>query len=173
MQEVEYRLADLARPRDRGAFLELLDHYSRDPFGGNAPLPEEIARVLPERWAELPGAFSMLAWAAERPVGLANCLTSFSTFRALPRINIHDLVVHADSRGLGVGRGLIEAVCQESERRGACQVTLEVLAGNQRARELYVRAGFRGIEIPLRESSYLFGTRPIDPTGHSSNAEND
>ena len=155
------RLADFAEPRDQTHFLDLLDHYSRDPFGGGQPLADSVREVLVDRWSQHPGAFTLLAFHGEKLVGLANCLTSFSTFNALPRINIHDLVVVTDARGLGVGRQLIEAVCNESRRRHACQVSLEVRADNHRARELYVRCGFQGIDLPLRDEGHLFGVRKL------------
>ena len=163
MAALNFRLADFEQAHDREFFLQLLDHYSRDPFGGGEPLPAEIAEVLPQRWADHPGAFTLFAFAeqhqaGELPVGMANCLTSFSTFQAKPRINIHDLVVMATQRGQGIGRKLIAAVRQEALRRGACQVTLEVRADNQRARGLYESCGFSGIQIPPENHSYLFGT---------------
>lgn len=163
--EIIYRLADWDSAGDRALFLMLLDHYSRDVFGGGKPLPAEVAEVLPERWASHAGAFTMLAMRGEAALGMANCLTSFSTFQAKPRINIHDLVVHAESRGQGIGRGLIEAVCEESARRGACQVTLEVLVGNERARRLYEGAGFKGVEWPPQPEGYLFGARQVGERG--------
>lgn len=162
MSELCIALADFQSQRDCDAFLFLLDHYSRDAFGGGVPLDADILNRLPEAWSDHPGTFSMIAWKSETPVGLVNCVTSFSTFRAKPRINIHDLVVHADQRGEGLGRKLIEAVVEQARARDACQVTLEVRADNQRARELYQRCGFAGIELPAESNSYLFGVLKLE-----------
>jgi ribosomal protein S18 acetylase RimI-like enzyme len=76
------------------------------------------------------------------PVGLANCFTAYSTFRAKPLINIHDLCVHHDWRGKGVGSILLAAVAEEAQRRGCCKVTLEVREDNP-ARRLYDRNGYK------------------------------
>lgn len=161
MAPVSFRLADFSSEFDVNAFVMLIDLYSRDPFGSGHAMPQEILEVLPERWRKHPGAFTVLALSNDRPVGLANCLTSFSTFKAKARINIHDLVVHPEVRGQGVGRKLIEAVCDEGCRREACQVTLEVRADNEYARALYERCGFRGIENPVQESTHFFGVRAL------------
>jgi ribosomal protein S18 acetylase RimI-like enzyme len=161
MERESIRQANWDAQADCDAFLSLLDHYSRDPFGGGAPLPKEIRDVLVDRWRNHAGAFSLIAWRDSTPVGMANCLTSFSTFRARPRINIHDLVVHADYRGHGLGRKLIEAVCEQSRARGACQVTLEVRADNEHARRLYQRCGFQNIDNPPQPQTHFFGYREV------------
>jgi ribosomal protein S18 acetylase RimI-like enzyme len=161
MNDIQIALADFENATDRAAFLEMLDQYSRDPFGSGKPLPNEISEVLPDRWANHPGAFSLIVWQNEKPIAMANCLTSFSTFNARPRINIHDLVVSSHCRGLGLGRRLIEAVCDEARRREACQVTLEVRADNEHARKLYERSGFVGIESPVVDGTHFFGVRKL------------
>jgi ribosomal protein S18 acetylase RimI-like enzyme len=155
--DISIRLADFSVATDRTAFLDLLDHYSRDPFGGGKPLDAAIAARLPDTWNSHAGAFTLLAWRHTEPLGLANCLTSFSTFRAAPRINIHDLVVHASARGMGLGKQLIQAVAAEAQRRQACQVTLEVRADNETARRLYQNCGFQGIEQPVEDHTHFFG----------------
>jgi ribosomal protein S18 acetylase RimI-like enzyme len=157
IDSIHIRLANFNDAIDRAAFLNLLDHYSRDPFGGGQPLDAEIAKRLPDSWSAHAGAFTLLAWNNTEPLGLANCLTSFSTFRAAPRINIHDLVVHASARGMGLGKRLIHAVANEAQRRQACQVTLEVRADNETARRLYQNCGFKGIEHPVDQQTHFFG----------------
>ena len=162
MFQIRIRVADFSNAADVQAFRHLLDLYSRDPFGSGKPMPAEILDVLPERWSAHAGAFSLLAWADDQPIGLANCLTSFSTFQARPRVNIHDLVVDPQHRGTGLGRRLIKAVCDEAIDRGACQVTLEVRADNERARNLYQRCGFRGVEYPIVEGTHFFGVHKLE-----------
>jgi len=156
--EIEIRQADFSRLEDRSAFLKLLQYYAQTPLGAAGRLAAEVESVLVDRWQVHPGAFSLIAWQAGLGVGLANCLTSFSTFRAQPRINIHDLVVLAAFEGQGVGRCLIDAVVQEAHQRGACQITLEVREDNVRAHGLYQRYGFQGLEGGHR---VFFGTLPI------------
>lgn len=161
MTHISIRLADFSSEADIDAFRYLLDLYSRDPFGSGAPMPAEILEALPRKWADHVGAFSLIAWSNSQPIGMANCLTSFSTFKARPRINIHDLVVHPEHRGIGLGRQLIEAVCEEGKNRDACQVTLEVRADNEHARSLYQRCGFQGVENPIVDGTHFFGVRSL------------
>lgn len=139
---VTVRLADYADPAHGGAVVALLDCYARDPMGGGAPLEPAARDRLVGALAMVPGAFSLLAFDGEQAVGLANCLTGFSTFAARPLVNIHDLAVLPQWRGRGVGRALMQAVEAEARARGACKVTLEVLSGNHGAKALYAAVGY-------------------------------
>jgi GNAT superfamily N-acetyltransferase len=128
--------------RDAEDLVHLLDSYACDPMGGGETLGEEVREILVERLAEVPGAFSLLARLDGKAVGLANCFTQFSTFVASPVINIHDVVVLDGHRGRGIGRALMGRVEIEARSRGACKITLEVLSGNQRAKDLYSKLGY-------------------------------
>jgi ribosomal protein S18 acetylase RimI-like enzyme len=75
-------------------------------------------------------------------VALATCFRGFSTFRALPLINISDLAVLPDYRGRGIGKQLLTAVEDKARTLGCCKVTLEVQENNTRARNVYERSGF-------------------------------
>lgn len=115
-------------------------------MGGGTPLaPEALARLCDDL-ATRPFAFSFIAWAqtaqGEQAAGLVNCFEGYSTFKAAPLINIHDIVVHSDWRGKGVAQQLMQAVELEARARAACKVTLEVLAGNHTAMKSYERFGF-------------------------------
>ncbi|MEJ2408925.1 MAG: GNAT family N-acetyltransferase [Novosphingobium sp.] len=139
---VTVRQADYGHGPDAEAVTAMLDAYARDPMGGGAPLDPAVRERLVSALDAFPGAFSLLAFDGDEAVGLANCLTGFSTFAARPLINIHDLAVKPGSRGKGVGRALMQAVEDEAHARGACKVTLEVLSGNERAKALYAVLGY-------------------------------
>ena len=79
----------------------------------------------------------------EEFVGLALCIPSFSSFRARPVLNIHDIAVAPGHRGKGIGQALLKAVEKEARRRGCCKVTLEVREDNEIAKAAYRRAGFK------------------------------
>jgi ribosomal protein S18 acetylase RimI-like enzyme len=98
----------------------------------------------------------MLAWSREQAIGVAVCFTGFSTFRAAPLINIHDLAVLPNLRRRGVGARLIAAVEAEARRRGCCKVTLEVRDDNVAAMRLYRRAGFGPGSSGGSPAQYLF-----------------
>jgi len=118
------------------------NEYANDPMGGGEPLPEQVKRTLVERLANVPGAFTVLCQIDSQYVALANCLTGFSTFAAMPLINIHDIAVSASSRGQGLSQGMLAFVEAEAHRRGCCKVTLEVLEGNRVAMSAYKKFGF-------------------------------
>jgi len=112
---------------------------------GRALSPGERARLVPSLRAH-PAARVFLAWSGARAVGVAVCFLAFSTFRARPVLNVHDLAVAAAWRGRGIGRALLEHVRVEAERSGCCRLTLEVREDNVRARRLYARLGFAQAE---------------------------
>ena len=55
------------------------------------------------------------------------------------------IFVAPEARGQGVGTGLLDAVAAEAQRRGYAEVRLDVVEGNDRARALYEREGFRAV----------------------------
>jgi GNAT superfamily N-acetyltransferase len=135
-------LADYGNPTHGRALVDLLDHYARDPSGGGEALSDFAKAHLVSGLAARPQAFSVLAFAGDEPVGLVNCIEGFSTFKCLPLVNVHDVVVRGSHRGLRVGERMLEVVEQEARRRGACKLTLEVLEGNVSAQKLYARIGY-------------------------------
>jgi ribosomal protein S18 acetylase RimI-like enzyme len=146
---IAVRLADYAAPADAKAVLDLLDGYARDPMGDGAPLdPVVRSRLLPLLAARA-GAFSVLAYGQDAPVGLANCFEGFSTFAAKPLINIHDVFVTPAARGRGVVGALFAEIARIGRARGCCKITLEVLATNERAQAAYRREGFGGSAATL------------------------
>jgi ribosomal protein S18 acetylase RimI-like enzyme len=124
------RVADLALAADRQAVLDLLDMYSRHEFGASQPLREDVRERLLPGLQQHPGHVSFLAWEGEKAVGLAICFQGFSSFKARPLLNIHDLAVAPTHRGQGVGQALLAAIEAEAARRGCCRITLEVREDN-------------------------------------------
>ena len=81
----------------------------------------------------------------------------FSTFRAKPLINIHDIAVSPAARGQGIGRLLLTRIEQDARALGCCKVTLEVRSDNARAMGLYQAVGFRP-----SEPETFFWMQPVD-----------
>jgi ribosomal protein S18 acetylase RimI-like enzyme len=139
-------LADLANPSHQSDIVDLLDMYCRDEFGDGKPLADDVrARLIPGMVAH-GGARVLLAYVGESPAGVAICFVGFSTFKARPLLNIHDIAVSPQFRGQGVGRELLAAVETEARRLGCGKVTLEVRADNVRAQQAYRKAGFESTE---------------------------
>lgn len=134
---------DLTRAHHAQAFIELLDHYARDPMGGGKPLAEPVRATLAERLLQRNDFVAFVAFSGNTPCGLINCFEGFSTFTAAPLLNVHDLVVHGDFRRRGIGQALLGAAETAARNRGCCKLTLEVLSNNHTALASYERAGFR------------------------------
>jgi ribosomal protein S18 acetylase RimI-like enzyme len=153
---VQVRRVDYHHPADRAALELLLNHYAQDPMGGGAAIaPEALARLCDEL-AQRPFAFSFIAWRGGEPVGLINCFEGFSTFKAKPLVNVHDVVVHETARGQGVGQALLDAAEGEARARGACKLTLEVLSTNTRALKSYEHFGFAHYQLGDAAGHALF-----------------
>jgi ribosomal protein S18 acetylase RimI-like enzyme len=139
--------ADYGNPVHARALVDMLDAYARDPAGGALALDDFARTNLVACLAARPQAFSVLAFDAQTPVGLANCLEGFSTFACRPLVNVHDLAVLASHRGQGVAERMLQLVEQIARERQACKLTLEVLAGNTGANRLYARVGFDAYQL--------------------------
>lgn len=143
------RDADYYSKKDKEDILYLLNVYAKDPMGLDKELPDKVRSRLFKEWKKIQTAFSILAYLDDRAVGLLNAFFGFSTFKAAPLINIHDIVVLEEVRGLNIGRKLLEAVEAKARENGCCKITLEVRDDNP-ARRLYKRFGFSDEEPPMR-----------------------
>lgn len=155
------RLADYAEAADAARVVALLDSYARDPMGGGKPLSDDVRERLVPGLAAHSGAFSLLAFAGDEALGLANCITGFSTFAARSLVNIHDMAVLPEARGRGVGRALMLAVEAEARTRGACKITLEVLSGNDTAKGLYAALGYGDYALDPQAGTALFWEKKL------------
>ena len=138
------------------AIVQLLDAYAQDPAGGGTPLSDFAKANLINELAKRPQAFTVLAFDADAPVGLVNCIEGFSTFACKPLVNVHDVVVLTSHRGQRVGEQMLALAEQIAMQRGACKLTLEVLSGNHSAIKLYERIGFASYQLDPAMGSALF-----------------
>ena len=152
---LQVRRADYSATADRTALLDLLDAYAQDPMGGGEALPADVRARLCDDLARHPLAVSFIAWLGDQPVGLANCFEGYSTFKARPLLNVHDMVVHPAHRARGIGQALLAACEDHARERGCCKLTLEVLSGNQRAMRSYAHFGFAPYVLDPREGQAL------------------
>ena len=143
-------------PADRIALIALLDMYARDPMGGGEGLAPETKARLCDDLAKIPGAISWLAWSGQVPIGLLNAMPGYSTFKARPLMNVHDIAVDPSCRGQGVGQALLAALQDHARALGCCKLTLEVLSGNAVAQQSYQRFGFEQYALSEATGRALF-----------------
>jgi ribosomal protein S18 acetylase RimI-like enzyme len=141
--------------------LFLLDNYALDPMGGSTTLSQTVKDNLATELAKLPQAFSVICYVDDKPAGLVNCFEAFSTFKCKPLINIHDVVVSVEYRGLGLSQKMLQHVETIAVQKGCCKVTLEVLEGNQIAKNAYIKFGFGGYELDPKMGKALFWDKPL------------
>lgn len=159
------RLANLRDPADAQAYRQQLDAYANDPMGAAERLPAECLQRAVRDLAGLPHARVFLATQATQCVGFATCFSAYSTFRAQPLWNIHDIAVNAEHRGMGIGRALLGHIAVAARAEGCCKLTLEVREDNPVAESLYRAVGFRAAQLDHREVQYLFLEKPLETAG--------
>jgi ribosomal protein S18 acetylase RimI-like enzyme len=154
---------DLNDPRDARDYREQLAAYALDPMGGGTPLPaHRLDRAIGDL-RQMPHARLFLARIGDQAVGFATCFSAYSTFRARPLWNIHDIAVLASHRGQGIGRALIEQIADTAQGEGCCRLTLEVREDNPIAEGLYRKLGFTAAQIQNRQVQYLFLEKALAP----------
>ena len=161
---IEIVEADLSSERGVARVVDLIDAYARDPMGGGAALSEEVrARLGPDLRAHAARGVATVLLALEdgAAVGIAMCFVGYSTFRARPLLNLHDLAVLPDARAAGVGQALLAAVAGKARSLGCCKVTLEVREDNVAARRLYERSGFVDTALGGSRTCTLFLERAV------------
>lgn len=159
---IECKLVDYTDAKQSNELVELLNNYAKDPMGGGTPLSEKATSSLATELAKRSFAFSLIAYVNGKPAGMTNCFEGFSTFKCMPLVNIHDLSVNPDFRGLGIATALLKAVEAEAQRRGCCKVTLEVLEGNKPALSAYEKFGFKCYELDPKIGKALFLEKALE-----------
>ena len=158
----ELILADYDRPDHAAAVISLMDMYARDPMGGNSPLSENVKARLIDELKARSFTFTILAFVEGEAVGLINMIEGFSTFKANPLINLHDIAVAPDARGKGIARAMMTKAAAFARSRGCCKLTLEVLTGNAPARTAYENFGFVNYELDPATGHAIFMELPLN-----------
>ena len=108
MSALQIKRVDYLDAQDAQALVFLLDAYAQDPMGGGEALNPENAARLCSDMARIAGAASFIAWLESKPIGLINCFEGYSTFKAKPLLNVHDIAVLSGHRGQGVGQPCLQ-----------------------------------------------------------------
>lgn len=155
-------IADYSNEKHGADIIHLLGCYAADIMGGGGDLSPFVKGNLVRELAKIPHAFSAICYVDNEPVGLINCFEGFSTFACKPLINIHDVIVHSDYRGLGISQLLLDEVEAIAKQRGCCKMTLEVLEGNVPAQNAYLKHGFSSYELSSTMGKALFWQKSLE-----------
>jgi ribosomal protein S18 acetylase RimI-like enzyme len=137
---------DFKNEEHRQKLVELTEAYMADPMGGEEIMKDEIKKKLVNGLREHPACMVLFAQVENEYVGIATSYINFSTFKAKPYFNVHDIAVKKEFRGMGIGRKLLERVIELAQERDFCKVTLEVRDDNYNAQHLYKSLGFKDCE---------------------------
>lgn len=149
-------IADYNNPQHAQHIVDLLCEYAEHPMGGGQPLPQYSRDNVVQALANIPNAYSVLCYVDDQPAGLVNCIQGFSTFKCKPLINIHDLMVSANFRRMGLTKKMLAKAEDVARERGCCKVTLEVLEGNPIAQQAYRSYGFESYELDPKMGKAMF-----------------
>lgn len=104
---------------------------------GNASLPEEVHRFTYERVSNSSGALKGFVAADTQPIGFVHYYFHPSSYNLTEACTIEDLYVSPESRGLGVGRWLIEQVAKIASAQAAPALHWKTSIKNTPAIALY------------------------------------
>lgn len=156
MSNILVKKVDYLDSSDAAALVGLLDMYAQDRMSGSVPLEQGVKARLCTDLANHPGAISWIAYVDQQPAGLLNAFMGYSTFKARPLMNAHDIAVAPVYRGQGVGQALLAALQQHALEIGCCKLTLEVLSGNHVAQRSYQHFGFEQYALNAETGQALF-----------------
>ena len=154
--DIEIIQADLDNPKHAADIVNIVDLFAKDPMGQNEPVSEEVRVDMIAEMKKIPTTMTYIAYMGEKALGIVTCFIGYSTFTASKTFKIHDVAVHPDARGLGIGTKLLETVEAEAEELGCSKITLEVRTDNP-AKKLYEREGFE-----YGEPKWWFMTKDLD-----------
>lgn len=133
---------DLTNEEHCNAVVSLLNDYMLDEMGIGEAMPHGLDTTIIEGLKRHQAYLGFMVFIESKFVGLANCNLNFSTWKAKPLINIHDLIVAPDYRKRGVGLFLLKGIEDYAKKQGYCRINLEVRHDNYKAQNLYRKAGF-------------------------------
>ena len=161
-RQCETVMIDYRNPQQGEDLLALLQAYACDPMGGGEALPAHVTDSLLDSLARFPTAFSFICYVDGVAAGLINCFMGLSTFTGKKLVNIHDVAVLPEFRGLGISTRLLQAVEAFAREQGCGKLTLEVLEGNSVAQAAYRNYGFDNYQLDPATGRAMFWQKPLN-----------
>lgn len=143
MNNITFSFCDFSKEEHCGKLAALINQYIVDPMGGGTlQTPLQQLRLV-DGLASHPSCFVLFILNNQHIIGLATCFINFSTFKAIPYINIHDLIIDHNFRSKGYVKCLLEQFESIAKDRNYCKITLDVRYDNRTAKNLYLNLGFK------------------------------
>lgn len=125
------------------------EHALYDPVYSTSPDAQKIMRRF---LADLSSSSHSCLFVAERYGEIVGFLSGelregSPAFKLKTWAALEDVYVAPDHRSLGIGRALFEEFLGWTREKGADGVSLQVAAGNARARRFYESLGFREVSV--------------------------
>lgn len=134
--------------------------------------PEEFTQTVEEEGAflasmEASETVLMIACLLEGTI-VGNCQIAFDTKQKTRHRAEVAIAIRREAWGLGIGTALLEELIAAARGRGVLQLELDVIEGNDRAKALYEKVGFRAVgekpnAIRLKDGTLLGETFMIRP----------
>ena len=125
------------------------EHTDYDTVYATSPDAEKIMRRF---LADLSSSSHSCLFVAENEGGVVGFLSGeiregSPAFSPKTWAAVEDIYVTHEHRSQGLGRALVDACAEWARDRGADGVSLQVAAGNERARKFYDTLGFREVSV--------------------------
>ncbi len=137
---MDIKVVPVEKDKHSSQFKQLFEEYSSD-------LSQEIRIASLTQLFDLPYFHGFICFVDNQPAACAVCYESFSTYRAMKMLNIHDFMVSGHYRGQGLGKVLLQGIEQYCIENGYLKITLEVSETNQAAKKLYHSCGFKDYQV--------------------------
>jgi len=127
------------RREDHAAWLPLWDAYNAfyERIGPTALNPAITTMTWARFFDPYEPVHALVAEREDTLLGLTHFIYHRTTTAIAPNCYLHDLFTVPESRGQGVGRALIEAVCARAKADGAARVYWQTQVTNAAGRMLY------------------------------------
>lgn len=138
---------------DYDQWLPLWDGYNEfyGRSGATALAPEITAATWERFFDPYEPMFALVAEQDGALLGLTHYLFHRSTTSLLPSLYLQDLFTHTEARGKGVGRALIDAVCEAARERSIPRIYWMTYETNETAMALYDRVAEKSGAIVYRK----------------------
>lgn len=138
---------------DHDQWLPLWDGYNEfyGRSGATALAPEITAATWERFFDPYEPMFALVAEQDGALLGLTHYLFHRSTTSLLPSLYLQDLFTHTEARGKGVGRALIDAVCEAARERSIPRIYWMTYETNETAMALYDRVAEKSGAIVYRK----------------------